>query len=55
MPKVTYPRPYPIVGSYSTIDLAIVDPKLTVGRLLLKYNVFIVRNRLDDWTIVSVT
>ena len=44
-----------IVGSYSTIVLAIVDIKLTVGRLKLRYNVFIVRNRLTDWTIASVT
>ena len=43
------------MGGYSTIDFAIVDIKLTVGRLLLTYNVFIVRYRLDDWTIASVT
>ena len=44
-----------IVGSYSTIVLAIVDIKLIVGRLKLRYNVFIVRNRLTEWTIASVT
>ena len=42
------------MGRYSIIDLAIVDIKLTLGTLLLRYNVFIVRNRLEDWTIASV-
>ena len=41
------------MGGYSIIDLAIVDIKLTVGRLLLRCNVFIVRNRLEDWTIAG--
>lgn len=48
-------EPVPSVKSYSTIDLAIAGIKLTVERLLLTYNVFIVRNRLHDCIIVSVT